>query len=49
MEQGGRIEYHVLVFQHGCEVYEETEPSLEEAIGTAKAYLAWQSSRDLDS
>ena len=49
MEEGGRIEYHVLVFQHGYEVYEETERSLEEAIGTAKAYLSWQSERDLDS
>jgi hypothetical protein len=48
-EEGGRIEYHVLVFQQGHEVYEETEGSLEEAIGTAKAYLAWQSERDLDS
>lgn len=48
-EEGGRIEYHVLVFQQGYEVYEETERSLEEAIGTARAYLAWQSEQDLDS
>jgi hypothetical protein len=48
-QEGGRVEYRVLVFQHGYEVYKETEPSVEQAIETAKAYLEWQSARDLDS
>lgn len=38
--------YQVLVFRHGIEVYEETEPSLEQAIETAKAYLDWRSEQD---
>lgn len=41
--------YQVLVFRQGNEVYEETEQSLEQAIGTAKAYLDWRAQQDFDS
>lgn len=40
--------YHVLVFQHGHEVYAETESSLEDAMETAKAYLDWRTEHDQD-
>ena len=49
MEEACRVEYHLLVFHYGYEIYEETEPSLEEAIRTAKAYLSCQSDQELDS
>ena len=45
-ELGNQTRYQVLVFQHGNEVYEETEQSLERAIQTAKAYLVWRSEQD---
>jgi len=45
-ELGNQTRYQVLVFQHGNEVYEETEQSLEQAIQTAKAYLDWRSEQD---
>jgi hypothetical protein len=44
-----RTEYHVLVFQHGREIYEETERSLEDAMKTARAYLDWRAEQNLDS
>jgi hypothetical protein len=37
-----RMEYQILVFQQGNEVYEENEETLEGAIRTAKAYLDWR-------
>ena len=49
MDKHLKPEFHVLVFRHGHEVYEETERSLEEAIETAKAYLDWRTEQDLDS
>ena len=49
MDNHLRPEYHVLVFQHGREIYEETERSLRDAIDTAKAYLDWRTEQDFDS
>jgi len=49
MDKHLQPEFHVVVFRHGHEVYEETERSLEEAIETAKAYLDWRTEQDLDS
>jgi len=48
-DSANRTGYHVLVFRHGTEVYEETEQNLEEAIQTAQAYLDWRTQQDLDS
>jgi len=49
MDKHLQPEFHVVVFRHGHEVYEETERSLEEAIETAHAYLDWRTGQDLDS
>jgi hypothetical protein len=49
IDPGNRSGYQVLVFRQGTEVYEETEPNLEQAIQTARAYLDWRAKQDLDS
>lgn len=49
IDQGNHMEYQVLVFRQGNEVYEEKEQSLEQAIETATAYLDWQAQQDLDN
>jgi hypothetical protein len=49
MDKHLRTEYHILVFRHGQEVYEETQNSLEEAIRLTEAYLDWRIGQDFDS
>jgi hypothetical protein len=43
-----QMEYQVLVFRQGSEVFGETKGSLEEAIQTARAYLLKQAKYELD-